>query len=449
MAIKKIRANFHNGTQYDVHHYETQAQQVLIMDESGNAISTIEEAILKGKLVNSGNLNSLKNTGLYQISGGTNLPSGVDATKNYLMSVKATGTVVHQEFIDHIKNNVHLRMIDGSTIGVWVATGKSVADSIKSIVDTIGSVSGLKTVIKTNVVSSINEVVENISKINTNIDSVKNRVTALESHNHDGIYAKLSGSKLTGSMSMSNGKQYRGEDTGGTQLTIGGVDAQNKVVLGDERANTYIKSKDGILSVWDGSNSYRVLHSGKMGANSGIDADKLDGLHASDIPQLDKINVFNDSMVIKNGKSLFLDSVVGTTNSGNLAFRDSKYNILAYVGADEAGALHLKAGGSTAFKILSSGNTNTEYDHILSAKNRQVALRFKLNDSDAGAGFYMNSTSKQVGFYDWEYGGSIFSTDRDDQTVKFTNEIFIQGRRLSIQGSAPSGAKAGDIWIDI
>lgn len=86
--------------------------------------------------------------------------------------------------------------------------------------------------------------------------SVDSNSYSLTSHNHDSTYLKLSGGTLTGQLRaplyvMNNGTTYL--DVSGSNLVVSP----------------------------DGTNRYTVWHSGNDGANSGLDADTLDGYHAS------------------------------------------------------------------------------------------------------------------------------------------------------------------------
>lgn len=455
MAIKKAQANYDNGTTYDVIHYETQVGQVKVLDASGNPSSDLNEMVFSGKLLTSVDANTVKSSGKYRIKGGINLPAGLVATNTYIFNVDAvdigSGVIVaHQELYDHINHEIHHRTINGTSIGSWVKVGKSIADQVAKI----GNLSSLYTIEKGTIVDAINslsgelEVVTDIKQeeLKTKITSVE---TKLNSHNHDTKYLSLSGGSLTGTVAIVNNSSFSGKNTSGASLNVGKVNDVNDIVIGDTGAKTIIQAKSGDISLSDGTNKHKLYHSGNDGAGSGLDADTVDNIQGAVLARRDVGNTYTADQVVSESKSLYLKASEGSSQAGSIFFRDGSNNNKGRIMTDASGDMKLYGGNTLGLTVASSGNTETTHDHHLVARDRQVAVRFKLNDADKGAGFYMNSTSKQVGFHDWEYGGNIFTTDRDDQTVKFTNEIFIQGKRLSIQAGAPSSPKTGDIWIDI
>ena len=97
---------------------------------------------------------------------------------------------------------------------------------------------------------------------------------ASASHNHDGVYAKLSGADFTGTLTVSGSTVWHaGNDGSGS-----GLDAD---LLDGYHASSFAKLTGadftGTLTV----SGNTVWHAGNDGSGSGLDADTLDGFHAS------------------------------------------------------------------------------------------------------------------------------------------------------------------------
>ncbi|MCY7948672.1 hypothetical protein P8891_06010 [Bacillus atrophaeus] len=450
MAIQKVRQNYHDGTGFNVLHYETQAKQVKILDDSGNITSNIEESLLKGKYIEDLDLDTVKATGIYRVKGGLNLPSGMDSSKVYMMFVTAVenedeSSLVRQEFYDHVNLNLHERSIEGSVVTPWLNAGKSTLDRISAAEQSINKIYNTIQDLRTDIDTNSSGIFENKSNISTIFDK-------LSTHNHDSRYLKLSGGSLKGETSISNNTSFSGKNTSGVSLNLAKINGTNQVVIGDGGAKLLLDADVGDVSIRNQvGDTFPIFHMGNMGSGSKMDADKLDGVEGKQYARLDKENFFKQNIRLDEGKSVFIKAEEGVSRPGGLYFRSGDNAPRGRIRPTEDGDIELAAGEDNVLglTVLKNGDTQTWHDHILNAKDRQVALRFKLNDKDKGAGFYMNNGSKQVGFYDWEFGGRLFSSDREDQMVKFDNAIKIQGHQVSIQRSAPSGASDGDIWFSI
>lgn len=447
MGIKKTRFNFNNGKEFDVYHPETQAGQVKVSDINGELTFDLDETLLTGRLIEGMDYNSITSTGIYRVKGGTNHPEGIDEEKIYILDVEAidngTGTlIIKQEFFDHINLNTHLRAIEGESISDWSNAGTTTTGRIEALEKK--SIQLQKDLDKTN-----NNVASNKSEIDSLGEQINNLYSALATHNHDDRYASLYGGSIYGQTSIANNESFAGKNTSGNSLNLGKVNSVNDIVLGDTNAKTIIQAKTGDIELTDGRGAYRIFHSGNDGSGSGLDADTLDGVEGRNYARTDTTNYLNADQNIENGKNINLVSPSGNSQAGSLFFRDSRGTQKGKIKANTSGDLELWGGSTLGQKISSNGTLESEYDHVLNAKNRQVAVRFKKDDKDEGMGFYLNGSTNQVGLYDWASGTNIFRSDRDEKTVRFYQPIFIQGHKLSIQSSKPSGASNGDIWIDI
>lgn len=389
MSIKRAKANhYYNETDYDTLHYETQIEQVKVLDTDGNV---------------TGNLN---------------------------------------EELGEIDKDIELvnNRVDETNDNIDVVKGE------------IGTVSTLSTSAK-KVIPAINELKEeidtNANDISTSNGSISKLKDDFNKHLHDDRYLRLSGGNLTGMASMSNNTPFAGKNTSGTTYSIGKVDDVNNVVIGDVNAKTVINSRNSDVKINNGINEYKVYHSGNDGAGSGLDADKLDGIDSDSFARRNTQNRFQYKQHIENGYGLELHASSGSSTAGELTFSDGSGNRLGEVSTSADGDLYLYGKSRLGFKVLSSGQTETTWGHTLNAKNRQVTLKFKKDDDDAGMGIYYNQNAGGLGLYDWESEKYFFTTDRERNIVSFTNHLKIQGHRFYVQSSAPTIAQTGDVWIDI
>lgn len=453
LVIKKSKAKIHNGTDYDTLHYETQAEQVKIISANG-ITSDFSEMFLQGKLIQGVNLNTVKENGLYRVKGCTNAPSGMVATTIYLMKVDAIDTVVLQTFYDHIGNDTHQRAIVGSTVGAWSAGGKKTNDAIADINKNIGALTGLKTDVKTSVVNAVNEVQ---AEVDTALKKASDNATAIAqlgkdstNHNHDGAYVKLTGGTVNGNLSMANNKSFSGKNTGGAEINIGRISTANAVIIGDANAQTIIHtSTKKTLKFYDGTDEHSVWHTGNVGHMSGLDADKLDGVHASSFARVDSEPNFQQNLIMTNGKDIILRAPAGSMNSGDLVFAEGGNGEIGRVFVDNTGTLVLRSQYYGDMRVRYDGVITSDYGIEFNSKNKETRVHFKADDSDVGMGFYMNNNSKQMGMYDWQHNRYYFTANRNESSIEFNNQIKIQGKRLHIRGDAPSGASYGDIWIQV
>ncbi|HDR7066876.1 TPA: hypothetical protein QCW42_003982 [Bacillus cereus] len=453
MVIKKSKAKIHNGTDYDTLHYETQAEQVKIVGTSG-ITSDFNEMFLLGKLLQGVNLNTVKENGLYRVKGCTNSPSGMVTTTTYLMKVDAVDTVALQTFYDHAGNDTHQRAIVGNTVGAWSAGGKKTNDAIATINASIGSIASLKTSDKTSVVSAVNEVQTEVDvalkKASDNATAIAQLGKDSTNHNHDNTYLKLSGGSLSGGLSVANNQSISGKNTGGSAINIGRISVANAVIIGDTSAQTVIHTNTKkTLKFYDGIEEHSVWHTGKMGSGSGLDADKLDGIHANQFARVDEEPNFQKNLIMTDGKDIVLRAPAGSMNSGDLVFAEGGNGEIGRVFVDSSGTLVMRSQYYGDMRVRHDGVITSEYGMEFNSKNKETDLKFRADDGDKGMGFYMNNNSKQMGLYDWNNDRYFFTANRNESMMEFNNQIRIQGKRLHIRGDAPSGASYGDIWIQV
>lgn len=443
MVIQKARANHHDGTKFNTIHYETQTKQVKVLDANGAVTSDIEEMLFKGKPVQSVSLTTVKDTGLYQIKDCTDAPVTMSAGVIYLLSVESVGLISKQTFFDRTTNTMYVRPIYNGTAGTWIALGKATKDSIDAIQTSLNSLSSSVTAID----GRLKTAEADINKAEADIASLNGKMT---SHNHDNVYLKLSGGSLTGKASMANNQSYAGKTTGGADLNIGRVSTANAVIIGDTNAQTVIHtSVKNALKFYDGTNEHSIWHTGNSGHTSGLDADKLDGFHASSFARVDAEPNFQKNVIVTNGNDIILRAPAGSMNSGDLIFAEGGNGEIGRVFVDDTGTLVLRSQFYGDMRVRGDGVITSNYGIEFNSKNKETRVHFKANDNDVGMGFYMNNNSKQMGLYDWQHDRYFFTANRSESSVEFNNQIKIQGKRLHIRGDAPTYAEYGDIWIQV
>ncbi len=454
MAIKKAKVNHYNGESYETLHYETQASQVKVMDDNGSVYGELEEMLYKGKVVEGKSLNTLILTGNYRIKNCTNAPTGISKTKELLLIVNSVENgserIIKQELVDFDTKSTYMRVIENGKFGLWSSAGEVIANQLKDIDGKVGILSNLKTNHKTNLVGSLNEVLDGVKDnskgISTNVDNISDLKKKFDSHDHDNQYLKLTGGSVDGHVSLSNNVAFRGKNSSGTSVDLAKINSNNDIRLGHSSLNTIIASSKGELKVSDGSKLYRVFHAGNMGKGSGLDADKMLGIAGENFARRDAINRFARTQYIEDG-NLYMEKVPdGAT--GSLYFR-YKGQQVGRVYSTNDGELRLYGGSSLGMKIKSNGWTETTFTHTLNAKNRNVSIRFKLKDSDDGRGLHLNNTSGRFGMWDFKDSGWYFYSEKNSQEVRFPQPIAVQGHKVSISSSTPSKPSNGDIWFKL
>lgn len=154
---------------------------------------------------------------------------------------------------------------------------------------------------------------------------------ATAGHNHDDIYLKLSGGTMSGLITTTSGSSHSGIKVGDTYINaIGGelifqnntairfggdswdwniwaelgYSHSNKIVYLGLSGSPYTTNSTqtggkiytpGISDIYIGNGTYKVWHQNNDGADSGLDADLLDGYHFSDLESR-YVNVTGDIM---------------------------------------------------------------------------------------------------------------------------------------------------------
>ena len=286
------------------------------------------------------------------------------------------------------------------------------------------------TLTNTNGVVTINStqrpVVDNLTSDSTTSSLSANQGRVLKSlidgksnsdHNHDGRYLKLTGGNISGTVSIRKDlsgnlndwiqKQHNGP------LEVGRASNTMCVAIGVTDDNYgYIQTKGinittpgNLVLLPGGGNLYKgninnvIWHAGNDGANSGLDADLLDGVHVSQLCRIYTFNVHNS--IIK----------VGTLTSG-------------------------QQGHVCKLRF----NSGIGYN----ASNQDKAMTVVIRASNGGAnsnGFYFEAHSES-------YRGRAFTTFYLHQTSKTQCELYMAAFNNSGQSTYEVSFSAGDSWTN-
>ena len=441
MAIKKAQYTVTKATCEDVYHFETDNKMVNILDGDGVLVGTLDDMIFTGKTVTSGSYMNIKVNGLYKVTNLTGLPAGYDLGKISILSCKAVGKVGTPDLIiydlySQSGDVFHNTVISGGASG-WTSGGTALANTISSLGSSIGTLANLTTTVKTSIVGSINSLKSDLGVANTAITSNANAITELENHNHDSQYISKSGDTITGDLKVRNNNKFATMKTTGEVVSIARLDSLNKMTIGDSAIPLNILGS-GAVTI----NGRKIWTEDSDGNGSGLDADKLGGVPNASFARKDIANSFTGSQTIY-GEIILAGADVG--KSTKLVWKDGA-NIRGSVGFNQNGEFSI-LGNSSSVVFGSNSDMKTDGSIIISSENKWNNLRFKRWNNEQGVGFELDRNSKDLILHDWENDWNGFTFLSSTGEISFQRQILISGKRLFVQSGAPSGATAGDIWI--
>ena len=437
MAIKNAEYQIKESGGFNVYHYTTNSGAVKILDSNKNILGTLHEFSFEGKVVESGSFKDLKISGLYKIKSVSGLPETIPSGKIALLQVKAVGKINTPEFINYQViypgGTIYNKTIIGSTESSWSNGGTKLENTITTLLSNFGELSGLNTETKGSLVNALNEV-------NTNLSETKNTLAGLNTsfvaHNHDSRYIKKDGDDILGDINIPSTKGFYAKLSSGELRNLISTQSNGDLQVGNEKS---------VLNLYSTNN---LLHNGKKvwtevndGANSGLDADLLDGLHGSDYAKSSTTNTFTESNVFN--KNVSIKGIVGLGDKLTV-FSDSNNDF--NINTDSSVAFNFRVDKEA--KI----HANSVYfdDDSVFGENRLVWG----DTTGESIGFLRNPVYKnELWLHHWTKpgtpgGGRFFYADPNNNTVNFDNSISISGRRMYMQGNQPTGSiPVGSIWF--
>ena len=437
MAIKNAEYQIKESGGFNVYHYTTNSGAVKILDSNKNILGTLHEFSFEGKVVESGSFKDLKISGLYKIKSASGLPEDIPSGKIALLQVKAVGKINTPEFINYQViypgGTIYNKTIIGSTESSWSNGGTKLENTITTLLSNFGELSGLNTETKGSLVGALNEV-------NTNLSETKNTLAGLNTsfvaHNHDAKYIKKDGDDILGDINIPSTKGFYAKLSSGELRNLISTQSNGDLQVGNEKS---------VLNLYSTNN---LLHNGKKvwtevndGANSGLDADLLDGLHGSDYAKSSTTNTFTESNVFNKNVSI----------KGSIGLGDK-----LTVFSDSNNDFNINTDSSVAFNFRvdkeAKIHANSVYfdDGSVFGENRLVWG----NTTGDSIGFLRNPAYKnELWMYHWTKQGTpgsgrFFWASPIHNTINFDKEISISGRRVFMQSNQPTAnLEVGSIWI--
>ena len=441
MAIKKAQYTVTKATGEDVYHFETDNKMVNILDGDGVLVGTLDDMIFTGKTVTSGSYMNIKVNGLYKVTNLTGLPAGYDLGKISILSVKAVGKVGTPDLIiydlySQSGDIFHNTVISGDASG-WTSGGTALENKTSSLGSSVGTLANLTTTVKTSIVGSINSLKSDLGVANTAIAVNANAITELKNHNHDSQYISKSGDTMTGDLNVRNNNKFATLKTTGEVISVAKLDALNKMTIGDPTVPLDILG-NGAVTI----NGRKVWTEDSDGNGSGLDADKLGGVPNASFARKDIANSFSGTQTI-DGEIVMSGSDAG--KSTKLVWKDGT-NLRGSIGFNQNGAFSI-LGNSSSVVFGSNSDMKTDGSIIISSEKRVTKLKFIRNSNELGIGMEQDRDTEDLFFYDWDNKRKGMTFIKSSGEMSFAKQILISGKRLFIQSGAPSGASAGDIWI--
>ena len=437
MAIKNAEYQIKESGGFNVYHYTTNSGAVKILDSNKNILGTLHEFSFEGKVVESGSFKDLKISGLYKIKSVSGLPETIPSGKIALLQVKAVGKINVPEFVNYQvfypNGTIYNKTIIGSTESSWSNGGTKLENTITTLLSNFGELSGLNTDTKGSLVNALNEV-------NTNLSETKNTLAGLNTsfvaHNHDSRYIKKDGDDILGDINIPSTKGFYAKLSSGELRNLISTQSNGDLQVGNEKSVLNLYSTNNLLH-----NGRKVWTEVNDGANSGLDADLLDGLHGSDYAKSSTTNTFTESNVFN--KNVSIKGIVGLGDKLTV-FSDSNNDF--NINTDSSVAFNFRVDKEA--KI----HANSVYfdDGSVFGENRLVWG----DPTVDGIGFLRNPAYKnELWLHHWTKSGTpgsgrFFWADPKTNTVNFDNSISISGRRMYMQGNQPTGSiPVGSIWF--
>ena len=443
MSIKKSIYKIKGKNGYDSYHFESDTDQIQVLDSNNNVLGTIKEFAQEGKVVTSGKITDLKVNGLYRIKNVTGLPPEVDGGKISILSITGVGsitapTLVNYQLITENGSIFNKMVVPGKSSTEWSSGGTKLQNSINTLISNFGTLSSLNTSSKTTMVGAINEVNTNLKSLKSLYDKHVTDYNTFKNHNHDERYIKKSGDKISGDLSFSVGTGIKAFNADGIAFNVIKQNSGGELEVGNK--NTPINLY--------GSNIY---HNGKKiwtetndGKGSGLDADKVQGLDASEFAQLSKRNDFKNDVAVREGKSIIFQS---NSASSGVFWRNEKGDTLGSIKNDN-NTLNFYNGTTLNTQILSNGTIVSKGKLEFDATKTEGHVNIRISAKDKGMGMYRNNSSKYLGFYDWDRSKRLAYFDNKDGFMYLDNAPSITGRKLFLQSATPGGSiPEGSIWI--
>lgn len=431
MAYKKSKYNIHNGTDYDVIHFETDTSMVKVM-QGNTVVGDLEKLLINGLRESGKDITSIKVTGTYIVRNMTGLPIGLSNTSDLILLVTAVGDAVGAPTMTNYQiigrdGSIYSKTIAGGVDSGWSIGGTSLQTAISTINSQLGNVNTLETGSKV-VVGAINEIRSRLMNL---LSQSNESNEELKTHNHDERYVNVGGepSVLTTDLHVVQGKGLSIKRSSGGLANLIKTNASGGVDVGNINSTLNLYGSQSLLH-----NDKKLWSEVNHGAGSGLDADKLDGLESTEFARKTETNSFSKLQTMSGGIDL---------SNSNIRWGVGRVN---FTGSN----IMLTHGSRNLMSVTTTGQTTVPSIDLLGdyAGGTESKLMFKLSSGDKGLGFVRDNSNKALRLYNYTTNTPVFTIAENDNVLQLQREVQIQGRKLFLQGTTPTGnIPVGSIWI--
>ena len=396
MVNRQARYKIHNGSEFDVYHFETSANAVKVFDKSNV------------------NFRNIRVSGVYAVTRIEGLPTGVATNSKATLEVKAVGPIgdpdiVHYTLYDVDGNVYHNTVPKGSEAKGWASGGKYLKDKVEAFDRAIGTLGQLQTNKKGSLVDSLNELYDSNRVNASGLASLKrdydNLGTSLAKS-----YLKLDDNSQLSNVKLAPSAAFKYDFKGQERQILGF--SQSQFTIGNSKVPALIYGSGDLTY-----NDKKVWTEENDGDGSGLDADTLDGFHAKDFVRFGAGGKFGNNILV-NG------------NGNKLDFTGANGKKIASIDNDGI----LSGNG-----VLLEPNGNN---------GNPASLLFKVGSELKGVGFVRDAQTQKLSLVNSNQE-AVMTLDGTGQAPDFTNYVMIGGRRLYMQDTQPVGENIpdGSLWI--
>ncbi|MDP5273680.1 hypothetical protein [Chengkuizengella axinellae] len=238
----------------------------------------------------------------------------------------------------------------------------------------------------------------------------------------------LSGDLNTsGNIQLNHTKEIRAKKSGGSTHKILNINSSDNVVLGSTDINVEIQSTS-TPQFTNGSNTYHLLHTGIMGAGSNLDADKVDGIHGTDLMKkvADSDLLFN---IVKNGDSQgIVWSGISDKHAIFVEETDNVESTNLIVYSDD------NSGDGVIFRHKLSSGTSKD---VVSIQRDLVSIYSEINANDG-----INVTSGDLNLANGKLNSMELTTGNNQMVNSSSDTIFVGNPNTKLRLESSSNLKA-------
>ena len=395
MVNRQARYKIHNGSDFDVYHFETSTNAVKVFDKNNGLIGDLSKLLFEGETKSNVNFRNIRVSGVYAVTRIEGLPQGVATNSKATLEVKAVGPIgdpdiVHYTLYDVDGNVYHNTVPKGSEAKGWASGGKYLKDKVEAFDRAIGALGQLQTAKKGSLVESLNELYDNNRTNASGLASLKrdydNLGTSLAKS-----YLKLDENSQLSNVKLAPSSAFKYDYKGQERQILGF--SQSQFTIGNSKVPALIYGSGDLTY-----NDKKVWTEENDGDGSGLDADTLDGFHAKDFVRFGAGGKFDKALTFDAG---------------------------------------IKFGNNILVMLEPNGNNGNP-----------ASLLFKVGSELKGVGFVRDAQTQKLSLVNSNQE-AVMTLDGTGQAPDFTNYVMIGGRRLYMQDTQPVGENIpdGSLWI--